>query len=101
MVEGFARAALWLAIVAVFLAGSPGPGMKFGGFPLSLMVPFLLGGLLFAAIAVLASISGFGLRVFAGTGSMMTATLSLVLPAASYMNAVVLPVDGGMTAQNT
>ncbi len=29
------------------------------------------------------------------------ATLSLVLPAASYVNAAVLPVDGGMTAQNT
>ncbi len=29
------------------------------------------------------------------------ATLSLVLPAASYVNAAVVPVDGGMTAQNT
>jgi 3-oxoacyl-[acyl-carrier protein] reductase len=28
-------------------------------------------------------------------------TLSLVLPAASYINGVVVPVDGGMTAQNT
>ena len=28
------------------------------------------------------------------------ATLSLVLPAASYLNGVVLPVDGGMTIQN-
>src|SRR5439155_10649681 len=28
-------------------------------------------------------------------------TLSLVLPAASYVNGVVIPVDGGMTAQNT
>jgi 3-oxoacyl-[acyl-carrier protein] reductase len=28
-------------------------------------------------------------------------TLSLVLPAASYVNGVVVPVDGGMTAQNT
>ncbi|MFP6655407.1 MAG: SDR family oxidoreductase [Myxococcota bacterium] len=29
------------------------------------------------------------------------ATLSLALPAASYLNGVVLPVDGGMTIQNT
>ena len=29
------------------------------------------------------------------------ATLSLVLPAASYLNGVVLPVDGGMTIQNS
>jgi 3-oxoacyl-[acyl-carrier protein] reductase len=29
------------------------------------------------------------------------ATLSLVLPAASYVNGAVLVVDGGMTAQNT
>ena len=29
------------------------------------------------------------------------ATLSLVLPASSYVNAAVVPVDGGMTAQNT
>ena len=28
-------------------------------------------------------------------------TLSLVLPAASYVNGVVIPVDGGMTVQNT
>ncbi len=28
-------------------------------------------------------------------------TLSLVLPAASYTNGVIVPVDGGMTAQNT
>ena len=28
-------------------------------------------------------------------------TLSLVLPAASYCNGVVIPVDGGMTIQNT
>jgi 3-oxoacyl-[acyl-carrier protein] reductase len=28
-------------------------------------------------------------------------TLSLVLPAASYTNGVVIPVDGGMTSQNT
>ena len=28
-------------------------------------------------------------------------TLALVLPAASYTNGVVIPVDGGMTAQNT
>ena len=28
------------------------------------------------------------------------ATLALVLPAASYLNGVVLPVDGGMTIQN-
>ena len=28
-------------------------------------------------------------------------TLSLVLPAASYLNGAVIPVDGGMTAQNT
>ncbi len=28
-------------------------------------------------------------------------TLSLVLPAASYLNAAVIPVDGGMTTQNT
>ena len=28
-------------------------------------------------------------------------TLSLVLPAASYINGVVIPVDGGMLAQNT
>jgi 3-oxoacyl-[acyl-carrier protein] reductase len=28
-------------------------------------------------------------------------TLSLVLPAASYLNGVVIPVDGGMLAQNT
>jgi 3-oxoacyl-[acyl-carrier protein] reductase len=29
------------------------------------------------------------------------ATLSLVLPASSYLNAAIIPVDGGMTAQNT
>jgi 3-oxoacyl-[acyl-carrier protein] reductase len=29
------------------------------------------------------------------------ATLSLVLPASSYVNAAVLVVDGGLTAQNT
>jgi len=29
------------------------------------------------------------------------ATLSLVLPAASYVNGAVLVVDGGMTVQNT
>jgi 3-oxoacyl-[acyl-carrier protein] reductase len=29
------------------------------------------------------------------------ATLSLALPASSYLNGVVLPVDGGMTIQNT
>lgn len=29
------------------------------------------------------------------------ATLSLVLPAASYINGAVIPVDGGMTTQNT
>jgi len=29
------------------------------------------------------------------------ATLSLALPASSYINGVVLPVDGGMTIQNT
>ena len=29
------------------------------------------------------------------------ATLSLALPAASYLNGVALPVDGGMTIQNT
>ncbi len=28
-------------------------------------------------------------------------TLSLVLPAASYLNGAIIPVDGGMTAQNT
>ena len=28
-------------------------------------------------------------------------TLSLVLPAASFVNGVVIPVDGGMLAQNT
>jgi len=28
-------------------------------------------------------------------------TLSLVLPAASYINGAIIPVDGGMTAQNT
>ena len=28
-------------------------------------------------------------------------TLSLVLPAASYLNGAVIPVDGGMMAQNT
>jgi 3-oxoacyl-[acyl-carrier protein] reductase len=28
-------------------------------------------------------------------------TLGLVLPAASYLNGAVIPVDGGMTAQNT
>ena len=28
------------------------------------------------------------------------ATLSLCLPSASYLNGVVLPVDGGMTIQN-
>jgi len=82
MIEGFARAALWLALIAVFLAASPGPGYKFGGFPLALMVPFLLGGLLFAVIAVLASLSGFGLRVFAASGSMMTSTVALVLAGA-------------------
>ncbi|HKK51014.1 MAG TPA: SDR family oxidoreductase, partial [Myxococcota bacterium] len=29
------------------------------------------------------------------------ATLGLALPASSYLNGVVLPVDGGMTVQNT
>jgi 3-oxoacyl-[acyl-carrier protein] reductase len=29
------------------------------------------------------------------------ATLSLSLPASSYMNGVILPVDGGLTVQNT
>jgi 3-oxoacyl-[acyl-carrier protein] reductase len=29
------------------------------------------------------------------------ATLSLALPASSYINGAVLAVDGGMTAQNT
>ena len=28
-------------------------------------------------------------------------TLSLVLPAASYLNGAVIPVDGGLTVQNT
>ena len=28
-------------------------------------------------------------------------TLSLVLPAASYLNGAIIPVDGGMMAQNT
>ena len=28
-------------------------------------------------------------------------TLSLVLPAASYVNGAIVPVDGGMMAQNT
>ena len=82
MIESFARAAPWLALVAVFLVSSPGPGYKFGGFPLGMMVPFLLGGLLVAAIAVLASLSGFGLRVFAGSGSLMTSSIALVLAGA-------------------
>ena len=41
------------------------------------------------------------LRRYGEPEEVAQATLSLVLPAASYMNAVVLPVDGGMTAQNT
>ena len=41
------------------------------------------------------------LRRYGDPEEVAQATLSLVLPAASYMNAVVLPVDGGMTAQNT
>ena len=28
-------------------------------------------------------------------------TLSLVLPAASYVNGAIIPVDGGLIAQNT
>lgn len=41
------------------------------------------------------------LRRYGEPEEVAQATLSLVLPAASYINAAVLPVDGGMTAQNT
>ncbi len=82
MVEGFARAAPWLAMVALILAASPGPGYKFGGFPLSLMVPFLMGGLLVAFVAGLASATGFGLRVFAGSGSMGASVIALLMAGA-------------------
>ena len=41
------------------------------------------------------------LRRYADPEEVAHATLSLVLPAASYINGVVLPVDGGLTIQNT
>jgi 3-oxoacyl-[acyl-carrier protein] reductase len=41
------------------------------------------------------------LRRYGDPEEVAHATLSLVLPAASYVNGVVLPVDGGMTIQNT
>jgi 3-oxoacyl-[acyl-carrier protein] reductase len=41
------------------------------------------------------------LRRYGDPEEVAQATLSLVLPAASYINGAVLVVDGGMTAQNT
>ncbi len=41
------------------------------------------------------------LRRYGDPEEVAHATLSLVLPAASYVNGAVLPVDGGMTIQNT
>ena len=41
------------------------------------------------------------LRRYAEPEEVAHATLSLVLPASSYINGVTLPVDGGMTIQNT
>ena len=41
------------------------------------------------------------LRRYGDPEEVAHATLSLVLPASSYINGVVLPVDGGMTIQNT
>jgi 3-oxoacyl-[acyl-carrier protein] reductase len=41
------------------------------------------------------------LRRYGDPEEVAHATLSLALPAASYLNGVVLPVDGGMTIQNT
>ncbi|MCH2170743.1 SDR family oxidoreductase [Myxococcota bacterium] len=41
------------------------------------------------------------LRRYGDPEEVAHATLSLVLPAASYINGVTLPVDGGMTIQNT
>lgn len=41
------------------------------------------------------------LRRYGDPEEVAHATLSLVLPAASYVNGVTLPVDGGMTIQNT
>lgn len=41
------------------------------------------------------------LRRYADPEEVAHATLSLVLPAASYINGVALPVDGGLTIQNT
>ncbi len=41
------------------------------------------------------------LRRYGSPEEVAHATLSLVLPAASYLNGVVLPVDGGMTIQNS
>jgi 3-oxoacyl-[acyl-carrier protein] reductase len=40
------------------------------------------------------------LRRYGDPEEVAHATLSLVLPAASYLNGVVLPVDGGMTIKN-
>ena len=41
------------------------------------------------------------LRRYGDPEEVAHATLSLVLPAASYLQGVVLPVDGGLTIQNT
>jgi len=41
------------------------------------------------------------LRRYGDPEEVAHATLSLALPAASFMNGVVIPVDGGMTIQNT
>jgi 3-oxoacyl-[acyl-carrier protein] reductase len=41
------------------------------------------------------------LRRYGDPEEVAHATLSLALPASSYLNGVVLPVDGGMTIQNT
>jgi len=41
------------------------------------------------------------LRRYGSPEEVAHATLSLALPASSYLNGVVLPVDGGMTIQNT
>jgi 3-oxoacyl-[acyl-carrier protein] reductase len=41
------------------------------------------------------------LRRYGDPEEVAHATLSLALPASSYLNGVALPVDGGMTIQNT
>jgi 3-oxoacyl-[acyl-carrier protein] reductase len=41
------------------------------------------------------------LRRYGSPEEVAHATLNLALPASSYLNGVVIPVDGGMTVQNT